>query len=153
MEMILFIGIQAAGKTTFYLERYFNTHVRISMDLLRRRHREQLFMQACLSSGQRFVVDNTNPTRADRARYIAPARAARFRVIGYFFEPAPGVSWERNERRTGRHRIPAAGLFGTLKNLERPDSDEGYDELYIVQALEGRFDIAPMPNRQSSQSR
>ncbi|MEL6944740.1 MAG: ATP-binding protein, partial [Bacteroidota bacterium] len=34
MQAILFIGIQASGKSTFYKERFFNTHVRISMDLL-----------------------------------------------------------------------------------------------------------------------
>src|SRR4051812_37165942 len=114
MEMILFIGIQAAGKTTFYRERFFETHVRVSMDLLRTRYRERLFMDACLSTQQRFVVDNTNPTRADRARYIEAARRARFRVIGYFFEPDPHASYERNQARTGKRRVPPAGLFGTL---------------------------------------
>jgi predicted kinase len=29
MEAVLFIGIQASGKTTFYRERFFDTHVRI----------------------------------------------------------------------------------------------------------------------------
>lgn len=141
MEMILFTGIQASGKTSFYLQRFFDTHVRISMDLLRTRHREYLFMQTCLRSQQRFVVDNTNPTRIERARYIEAARAARFRVIGYFFEPEPALCWERNQARGDRHRVPAAGLFGTLKRLERPMMDEGFDALYRVQAQDGRFDI------------
>ncbi|MEN3294973.1 MAG: hypothetical protein V7642_4226, partial [Burkholderiales bacterium] len=42
MEMLLFIGIQASGKSTFYKERFFDTHVRISMDLLRTRNRESV---------------------------------------------------------------------------------------------------------------
>jgi predicted kinase len=69
MEMILFIGMQASGKSTFYKERFFDSHVRISMDLLRTRNRERIFIQTCLSTQQRLVVDNTNPTRAERARY------------------------------------------------------------------------------------
>jgi predicted kinase len=142
--MILFIGIQASGKTTFYLQRFFATHVRISMDLLRTRNRERAFMQACLSTQQRFVIDNTNPMRADRVRYIGPARNAKFRVIGYFFEPDPKVSYERNQMRDGKQRVPPAGLFGTLKRLERPDIDEGFDELFLVHAREGRFEIAPL---------
>jgi predicted kinase len=144
MEMILFIGIQAAGKTSFYRERFFDTHVRISMDLLRTRYREQVFMRACLSTRQRFVIDNTNPTRADRARYIEPARKARFRVVGYFFEPDPAACYERNQGRAEKQRVPAAGLFGTLKLLERPCTDEGFDELYLVHAREGRFELAPL---------
>ncbi|MCB9352743.1 MAG: ATP-binding protein, partial [Lewinellaceae bacterium] len=32
MEGILFIGIQASGKSTFYKERFFNSHLRISLD-------------------------------------------------------------------------------------------------------------------------
>jgi predicted kinase len=101
-------------------------------------------MQACLSTQQRFVVDNTNPTRAERARYMAEARKAKFRVVGYFFEPDPKVSWQRNEGRSKKKNIPPAGLFGTLKRLERPVADEGFDELYRVRAREGRFDIEPM---------
>jgi predicted kinase len=144
MEMLLFIGIQASGKSTFYKERFFDTHVRISMDLLRTRNRESVFMQACLSTQQRFVVDNTNPTWAERARYIEEARKAKFRVIGYFFEPDTKASWERNEGRSKKQKIPPAGLFGTLKRLERPVMDEGFDELYRVHAREGRFDIEPL---------
>lgn len=144
MEMILFTGIQATGKTSFYLQRFFETHVRVSMDLLRTRHREEVFMRACLSSQQRFVVDNTNPTRAERAPYIAAARGAKFRVIGYFFEPDPQLSWERNQGRSDKRRVPAAGLFGTLKRLERPRLDEGFDALYRVVARDGRFEIGPM---------
>jgi predicted kinase len=56
MEAVVLIGIQASGKTTFYQQRFFATHVRISLDLLRTREQ------------QRFVVDNTNITAAERAR-------------------------------------------------------------------------------------
>jgi predicted kinase len=63
MEAVIFCGIQGAGKSTFFKKHFFQTHVRISLDLLRTRHREKVFLTACLESGQRFVVDNTNPTR------------------------------------------------------------------------------------------
>jgi len=139
--MLLFIGIQASGKTTFYLERFFHTHVRISMDQLRTRYRETLFLHACLATGQRFVVDNTNPTVDERARYIRMAKAAKFRVVGYFFEPDPSASFERNQQRVGKHHVPPAGLFGTLKRLQRPLPEEGFDELFRVKAGGGLFDV------------
>jgi len=83
MEAVIFIGIQGSGKTTFFRERFFDTHVRINLDMLRTRRREALLFKCCLEAGQRFVVDNTNPTPQDRRRYIEPARAKGFRVIGY----------------------------------------------------------------------
>jgi hypothetical protein len=35
MEEIIFVGIQASGKSTFYKEKFFNSHLRISNDLFR----------------------------------------------------------------------------------------------------------------------
>jgi len=42
MEMVLFIGIPATGKSTFYKERFFRTHVRVNRDMLRTARREEL---------------------------------------------------------------------------------------------------------------
>lgn len=33
MEAVLFIGMQASGKSTFYRERFFSSHVRINLDI------------------------------------------------------------------------------------------------------------------------
>ena len=86
MEMVLFIGIQATGKSSLYLERFFRTHVRINGDMLKTRHREDLLIKACLEGKTPFVVDKMNLTRADRAAYIDLAKAAGFRISGYSFE-------------------------------------------------------------------
>ena len=136
MEAVVFCGIQASGKTTFYRERYFDTHVRISMDLLRTRRRERLLLAACIEGKQPFVVDNTNPTAAERARYVAPALAAGFRVVALFFDADPRAAFERNRRREGKAAVPAAGLFGTQKRLQRPSLDEGFHRVDRVELLE-----------------
>lgn len=141
MEAVLLIGIQGAGKSTFYCRRFFETHVRVSLDLLKTRHREARLLHMCLDTGQPFVVDKTNPTVAERARYIAAARAARFRVVGYFFEPDPPGSFQRNRARA--KPVPAAGLFGTLKRLQRPRLAEGFDELFVVRIEQGEFTVGP----------
>jgi predicted kinase len=132
MQAIIFCGIQASGKTTFYKEHFFDTHVRISLDLLRTRHRENLFLKACLKTQLRFVVDNTNPTIAERRKYIELARAARYEVVGYFFETEVKAAAERNSTRSGRQRIPERGVYGTFKRLQAPTLSEGFDRLYRV---------------------
>ena len=87
MECVIFVGIQASGKSTFYKERFFKTHVRINLDMLRTRNREHAFVEASIKTRQPFVVDNTNPTMADRQKYIEVTKEQGFQVVGYYFEP------------------------------------------------------------------
>ncbi|QCR21719.1 AAA family ATPase [Pontibacter sp. SGAir0037] len=135
MQAIIFCGIQASGKSSFYIENFFNTHVRISLDLLRTRYREQLFLRSCLATQQRFVVDNTNPTVAERSRYIDMARSARYEVVGYYFETSVQAAILRNNTRLGRWQVPERGIYGTQKKLQKPSYSEGFDALYTVQLL------------------
>jgi predicted kinase len=137
------IGIQASGKTTFFKERFFNTHVRISLDLLRTRHRQEVLLHACLATQQRFVVDNTNPAVAERQPLIKAAREARFRVIGYYFQSKVSECIERNAVRTDGRRIPDEGILGTSARMELPSLREGFDELYYVRINEGGFEVEP----------
>jgi predicted kinase len=139
-EAVIFVGIQGSGKTTFYRERFFETHVRINLDMLRTRRREQLLFEACLQSGQSFVVDNTNPLATDRARYIEPARAAGFSLVAYFFQTDLRDAMRRNNQRAGKSKIPAVALAHTLKKLQPPTLDEGFSKIYTVEiSAENRF--------------
>ena len=131
-SIIILIGIPASGKSSFCRERFFTTHVRINLDMLRTRHREKLLVEACLAGGQPFVVDNTNATRESRARYIQPARSAGFRVIGYYFSSRVQEALERNSRRQGKERIPDKGILAAAGRLELPAQEEGFDELWYV---------------------
>jgi predicted kinase len=63
MEAVIFIGIQGSGKSSFFRERFFDSHVRINLDMLRTRRREELLVSACLQGGQPFVIDNTTQYR------------------------------------------------------------------------------------------
>jgi len=76
VQLVLFIGVQASGKSTFYQQRFADTHVRINLDMLKTRHRERLLFEVCFAAQQPVVIDNTNPMPVDRARYIRPALAA-----------------------------------------------------------------------------
>jgi predicted kinase len=140
MEAVIFVGIQASGKSTFYQDRFFSTHIRVNLDMLKTRRRETLLVQACLEMQQPFVVDNTNPTAEERAKYIEPARARGFRVVGYYFESNVPASIRRNNTRPPGARIPAQAIGGTAKKLQMPDRAEGFDALYAVRiAPEGGF--------------
>lgn len=137
MEAVIFCGIQAAGKTTFYVDHFLSTHVRISMDMLRTRRRERLLLEACLRGGQAFVVDNTNVTVEQRAMYVGLALEAKFRIACFYFVADPRQAFARNRRRPGRANVPPAGVFGTQKRLQPPTVAEGYHELVRVELVEG----------------
>jgi predicted kinase len=146
MEAVIFTGIQGSGKTTFYRERFFDTHVRISLDVLRTRHREQLLLVACLEGKQPFVIDNTNPTAGDRARYVCAAKAAGFRVASYFFETSLRDAIRRNNQRSGKKKIAIPGVAGTFKKLQPPTPAEGFDKQFVVTIRpEGGFAVAQSP--------
>jgi len=145
MEAVVFCGVQGSGKTTYYRERFLHTHVRISRDLLRTRHREAAFLRTCLETQQRFVVDNTNPTAADRRPYVEAALAHGLRPVAYLFTIPASAALARNAAREGRARVPVKGVLGTAKRLEPPTEAEGFAERWQVFAAPGGgFRVEPL---------
>lgn len=137
MEAVILIGLQASGKTTFYQQRYLATHVRISLDLLRTRYRERQFLDVCLKTQQPFVIDNTNPTRLERATYIAAAQYAGFTIAGCYFRSVVEECRSRNSLRVSP--VPDVGLLGTAGRMERPSIDEGFHALHYVRLGDNGF--------------
>jgi predicted kinase len=136
MELVILIGLQGAGKSTFYQERFAGTHVHISKDNFRhdRRpaRRQTMLVDEALSAGRSVVVDNTNPTVADRAPLIAQAHAHGATAIGYYLAAPLALCLERNRRRAGKQRVPDVALYATSKRLEPPSYAEGFDRLCYV---------------------
>ena len=50
MEAAIFVGIQASGKSSFYRKQFFDTHLRIYLDMLKTRHRERILLRACIEA-------------------------------------------------------------------------------------------------------
>lgn len=132
MQAVVFVGLQASGKSTFYRERFINTHIRLNLDMLRTRTREAILLRACLEAKQPFVIDNTNPTVEARARYIEPALAASFSVTGYFFVPDPAGCVARNAGRPQGQRVPNVAIYGAVKRMQPPTLEEGFSEIFSV---------------------
>ncbi|MBQ8717551.1 MAG: AAA family ATPase [Clostridia bacterium] len=126
------MGLQGSGKSTFYKKHLAADFVRVNLDTLKTRHQEKLLIEECLHSESSFAVDNTNPTRLDRERYIIPAKEAGYRIIGYFLESKIKDCMQRNALREGKARVPEKAIAATSNKLEIPSYDEGFDELYFV---------------------
>jgi hypothetical protein len=70
MEAVIFIGIQGTGKSSFYLEQFFHTHVRINSDNYIELSGDML-KEAISPSGFRYDLTNglTEVTIAVRKRF------------------------------------------------------------------------------------
>lgn len=135
MEAVIFIGIQASGKSTFYEERFAATHIRINLDMLKTRRRELALLDTCIQEGRSFVVDNTNVLAQERERYITRAKQAGYRVTGYFFSTSLKDAIKRSLNRDGKARIPERGVAAKYYALQPPRYEEGFDQLYVVTLL------------------
>jgi hypothetical protein len=85
-----------------------------------------------------LVIDNTNVTKDIRARYIKLLREHGYRIKCFYFKCDLGRSLQWNGLRQGTECIPEIGIFGTHKRLEIPSMQEGFDELYYVDWIDGQ---------------
>ncbi len=136
MELVIMIGLQASGKTTFSRSHFGEAYRYVSKDLLGNNsnpaRRQRQLIEEALQQGLSVVVDNTNPTIEERKALIDLGRLYNAEIIGYFFEVQLKQSLERNRAREGKVRVPDVAIFATLKRLARPSYAEGFTKLFCV---------------------
>jgi len=141
MELIVFVGLQASGKSTYYRAHFAATHVHVSKDLMNnvrdRAGRQQEMIERELAAGRSVVVDNTNATPAERIALIEIGRRRGARVIACYFETTVRDSVSRNRTREGGARVPDVALFVTARKLVPPTVAEGFDEVRVIAPLPG----------------
>jgi predicted kinase len=146
LELVIFVGLQASGKSTFFRERFAATHEHISKDLFpnnkNRNRRQAQLIEDALRTGTSVVVDNTNPTVEDRRPLIQLGRELGAKIVGYYFESTVRQCVGRNRRRKGKAQVPDVAIFATAKRLETPSYSEGFDELFRVRMTdESTFEV------------
>jgi predicted kinase len=138
VELVMLIGLQGSGKSTYVRSHFSADHVHISKDLMTnvrdRDARQAQLIEAAFAERKSVVIDNTNPTPQVRAPLIAQARRHHARVVGYFFEVPVKVAVARNRQREGKARVPDVAIFATAKKMIPPRFEEGFDEIHVVAA-------------------
>jgi predicted kinase len=153
VELVIFVGLQASGKSTFFRERFATTHELVSKDLFpnnkNRNRRQAQLIEAALGAGSSVVVDNTNPTVEDRRPLIELGRELGAKIVGYYFDSTVRQCVGRNRRRAGKDQVPDVAIFATAKRLVLPSYSEGFDELFRVRVTdESTFEVQverPLP--------
>ncbi len=138
---IIFVGIQGCGKTTFFrkrIEPYMKSWKRISMDELHNRNKEAAMVRECIENRRSFVIDNTNPTKEDRKRYLDMLDGKGYRVMCYFFQSRMKDCVERNRLRG--ELVPAKAIAATSNKLELPSKDEGFTDMVYIKVVPPHFE-------------
>lgn len=153
MELVILIGLQASGKSTFARAHYAE-YVYVSKDAMRNVRQKGLRQQAMIrhafEEGENVIVDNTNPSAAVRAELIALGRVYGATITGYYFSSRLDECLARNRLREGWARVPDGALFIFRRQLERPTYAEGFDRLFFVQIDPGRRDFRVAPWNEKS---
>jgi predicted kinase len=148
VELIVFAGLQASGKTSFYRARFAATHLHVSKDAWpnarHRERRQRRLVEDALGRGQSVVVDNTNPSPLERRPLIELGRAAGARIIAYWFVSTVADAMVRNAARTGRARVKDAGIFTVAGRLVTPAADEGFDDRFEVRLAGDDFVVTDL---------
>ncbi|ELR22122.1 DNA 3'phosphatase [Acanthamoeba castellanii str. Neff] len=129
-ELVVFVGFPASGKSTF-AERYFvpEGYVRVNQ---------------ALDEGSSVVIDNTNPSPAVRAEYLALAKKRGLPARCFYFATSKDVAKHLNhfrERLTDgeRRHVPDMGYNIYAKNFKEPKPSEGFTEVKKINFVP-RFD-------------
>ena len=155
MELVMFVGIPASGKSTQSAKYRQQGYQILSSDEIREalingtnleslteKEKTQLHNRvfeiirkettAALKRGQSVVVDATNLSRKRRMSFLEQfKRFSCTKKCVLFITPAE-ICMERNRKRIGNARVPEEGMLRMLCNFECPNYWEGWDEIKAI---------------------
>ncbi len=169
VELVILVGIQASGKSTFYSRHLADRYLHVSLDNWRgkssvRAKERQAILEGLAQAASPdsplhgVAIDNTNTTAVTRRRYFecaAEFRAAEgtpVRVTAYFFDEPLSACLERNERRPPDapvgtpYFVPPNVIRAYARQLQPPSYAEGFAEISrVVVGGDGQFAVEPIP--------
>jgi predicted kinase len=98
-----------------------------------------VLFHAALAVQQSLVLDNTNPTREVRSRWLRSAKAAGFRVTAHWFDVPVADALARNSKREGKARVPDVAILGFAAKLQPPELAEGFEAIHRVRLIDRMF--------------
>lgn len=138
MELVILSGIQCSGKSSYYFQRFAQTHARINLDELKSRRKESILFASILEKSLPVVIDNTNPTRQDRSKYIQLAKSYGYRIVGIQFDIPISVAISRCSNRISQKEVPVLDIHLTAKKMQPLSQSEGFDEVITVTEFSSR---------------
>lgn len=169
IELVILVGIQASGKTTYYRRHLEGEYLHVSLDNwrgkgnVRRKEREAILagLASAAESGGKLrgvAVDNTNTTINTRRRYFdvagefTAAAGKPVSLTAYFFDADLAGCLKRNAQRPADappgvpYFVPPAAIAGFMNRLQPPSHEEGFARVRRVRISDdGEFAVEDVP--------
>jgi|GEM_PF-1439050 predicted kinase len=129
-EIIVMVGLPGSGKSSYMKEHFEDTHIRINLDMLKTRNKENQFIVACLHMKHSMVIDNTNITIEERKKYIDYAKQYNVPIKAVYI--ARDVKTCISQNKTRSKSVPDIVIYTKNKKLKIPTINEGFDEVIVV---------------------
>lgn len=136
-ELVILVGFQASGKSTYRKEYFDNSamsYAIVSKDLMsgNKVKQQQRLLEQYLGAGKNVVLDNTSCSIEERALAIKVGKAHGARIICYWFDTPFEECLERNSKREGKAKVPAVAMYTARKRFVEPSFSEGFDAIFPI---------------------
>lgn len=136
-EVVILVGYPASGKSYFASQYLISAgYVHVNRDTLGSWQRCVSLMESSIKSGSSVVVDNTNPDRESRKRFIDTAKALK--VPCRCFVMSTDIDHAKHNNRfrelTDKSHVPVSEIIiNNYKNkFQKPTLDEGFVEIVEI---------------------
>ena len=141
-ELIILVGCQASGKSSFYREHLATKgYTQVSQDLLRSKEKCLSLTDQLLKAGKSVVIDNTNPDTTSRSGYIQIAKKSSVPVRVFWLQTDREHCRHNNMfRRLTDYSKSHGGVDDRVINIymnkfEEPNLEEGIEEIVEVNCI------------------
>lgn len=148
-NVIVFVGSPASGKSTFFDTFLSKMYKRVNTDDLKSLSKVQSAFISFLGSGENVAVDNTNNSIEKRKYYISEAKKHSYKIYCVYLNYEKEVVFHLNTLRenmstldssfTFSKAVPSIAIHTWFKGLEKPNLNEGFDDILTVNFKAGPF--------------
>ncbi|KAL4944251.1 hypothetical protein BDV06DRAFT_187943 [Aspergillus oleicola] len=141
LELVIFCGSPAAGKSTFYWE-YLKPlgYERVNQDILKTRPKCIKVAKEHLTAKRSVAIDNTNADVATRAEWIEAAKELNVPIRCVYFSASPALCKHNNAVRAAntslnpeaRKSLPGIAFGDFARRFKEPTLAEGFQDVIRV---------------------
>lgn len=106
--------------------------MRINLDTLHTRNKEDEEIANSLTDGRDLIIDNTNATKKARSKYVQMAKLFGIPIRVIYLKIPVEVALTRNASRQGKERVPDSAVRFYDRILQAPTLGEGFDRIDVV---------------------
>lgn len=138
-SLVICVGAPGSGKSSLATGPYAAC-VRVNQDTLKTKDKCLKACKEALQAGKSVIVDNQNKARADRAPYLALAKAEGATALAVYFDVPKELCFHLNTYRMlntkcelhRAEKVPALVIHAFYKSREVPTEKEGFSKVCTV---------------------